>query len=397
MRSPSTTFFSHAVATAARLTPESRLKTRFNPGIGSTAGLAPVVGARPHDFSVHKRWNPVIESGSPFPNDHHKVRKPLFKRIFISLLLSLFLIGCGGDRSPGGVPPPTGENPGAPSGESPEAPVGDTSGTPTGDASANGNTDRSANPGGNAGSGGTETGNSAATVTIRVVGYRSSELISPSVDTLAIEGNEIDAAWIVLDRLRFVPFGADSEEGIVEFGGPFIVNLVDPSPIAGLENLEIPPGRYSRLRLTFKKLPPDSSPAEIGPDDPLLNRSLLVTGSRVDEMPFEVSTETNLEFQLRNETNGFEINSRNTATVLMIAFDLDHLLDGVDLDDETVEVSTQENGESIVYVNNRHNQGIHQRIEQNLKLSADLFEDKGNDELDPDEASRSLASGSSAP
>lgn len=237
--------------------------------------------------------------------------------------------------------------------------------------------------------GGTETGNTTA-VSIRVIGYQSSLLPALTVGEL-----QVDAAMIVLDRLRFRPFSACQEgtedEGAedVQFDGPFLVDLLNPSAISGLEDLQIPTGRYCRIELVLKKL---ESPG------PMFNRSVQIEGARGDGTPFLMTTEVDEEFKLENESTGFLIEEADALSVFFIAFDLDRWFDGVDLMDTFIEVSTGGDGEPIILINDVKNQTVQEIIEENLKHSSELFEDSDDDDgLDPEEEDNPLATGASVP
>ena len=242
---------------------------------------------------------------------------------------------------------------------------------------------------GNSATGGTETGNTTA-VSIRVIGYQSSSLPALTVGDL-----EIDRAVIVLDRLRFRPFSACQEgtedEGAeeIQIDGPFVVDLLNPSAISGLDDIQMPGGRYCRIELVLKKL--ESA-------GPMFNRSVQIEGTREDGTPFLMTTEVDEEFKLENETTGFLIEETDPLSVFFIAFDLDRWFDGVDLTDTFIEVSSGGGGEPIILINDSKNQNVQELIEENLKRSAELFEDSDdNESLDPEEEDNPLATGTSVP
>jgi hypothetical protein len=237
--------------------------------------------------------------------------------------------------------------------------------------------------------GGTETGNTTA-VSIRVIGYQSSLL-----PALTVGGLQVDGALIVLDRLRFRPFSTCQEETEdegaedIQVDGPFLVDLLKPSAISGLENIPIPTGRYCRIELVLKKF---ESPG------PMFNRSVQIEGARGDGTPFLMTTEVDEEFKLENESTGFLIEESDPGSVFFIAFDLDRWFDGIDLMDTFIEVSTGGGGEPIILINDVRNQNVQELIEENLKHSADLFEDSDdNDSLDSEEEDSPLATGASVP
>lgn len=246
--------------------------------------------------------------------------------------------------------------------------------------------------GGSSATGGTEAGN-AGTVSLRVIAYQSSTLA-----TLTVNNLEIDTAQVVLDQLEFRPFsncgGEGSEDGEdLRIEGPFVVDLLNPEAISGLEEVKISEGRYCRIDLEFDKLEDDELPEGVDPSDPIAGRSIYIAGMRGDGTRFQMTTEVDEEFELENEETGFLIDESILNGILFIAFDLDQWFSGVNLSDSSVEVS---NG--MILINDDQNEEIQETIEDNIKLSADLFEDEdGNEELDRDEQEDSLAAGGSTP
>lgn len=276
-------------------------------------------------------------------------------RRFFSMLLLLSALAYGCNTT----------TPAGPAGGS----TGGTAGTGTGGAPA---------------TGGTETGNTAA-IAIRVVGYEA------NAAALTVGTLQITRADVVLDRLRFRPFASCDDDLIsdIRFDGPFAADLLNPAPLAGLEDITVPSGLYCRIELTLKKFDGES-------DDELTGRSILIEGARSDGVPFQMTTEVDEDFTLENETSGFTIASEGGLQVFFIAFDLARWFDGIDL--FTADLSDDGAGHPIILINDDSNEAIQEHIEDNLKLSADLFKDADhNEHLDPEEEDDSLASGSFAP
>lgn len=238
--------------------------------------------------------------------------------------------------------------------------------------------------------GGTETGNTTA-VSIRIIGYQSSQLAALDLPILTVGDLEVDTAFVVLDHLRFRPFSAcqedEEDEGAEEirFDGPFIVDLLNPEALSELEGVEIAAGRYCLIEMALKKLEDESGVMQ--------DRSVLIEGRRSDDTPFTVVTEVDEEFELENEETGFTIEAEGASSVFFIAFDLDRWFEGVDLSSSEIEIT----GGSIS-IDDENNQEAQEEIEENLKHSADLFEDSDDDEdLDPEEQENPLAAGTSVP
>lgn len=247
--------------------------------------------------------------------------------------------------------------------------------------------------GDNPSTGGTETGNTSG-LAIRVVGYQSSLADNPAA--LTIGDLSVTTAKVVLDRIRFRPFSAcqdgaeDEGAADVRFDGPFVVDLLNPGPLNGLEDIIVPNGLYCRIELVLKKFEDEG-----GSSDPMNGKSVLIEGARNDGVPFQMVTEVDEEFELENETTGFSIEaSDNFLQVFFIAFDLDQWFAGVDLNAPGVEVS----GGPAILISDASNETIQETIEENLKFSSDLFKDSDHNEtLDPEEQEDSLAHGAPVP
>ncbi len=247
--------------------------------------------------------------------------------------------------------------------------------------------------GGCSSTGGTETGNTQAS--LRIIGYQSSQLVTLGLSSLTVGSLEVTTARVVLDRIHFRPFAACNDEGDsegaqeIQFDGPFVVDLLNPAVLSGLEDVSLAPGRYCRIEMVFKQT--DSS-------DPILNRSILVIGARADGTPFQMSTEVDEEFELKNETTGFLIEAVSDLAVFFIGFDLDRWFLGINLFDPSVEVSSDPGGEPLILINDDVNEEIQEQIEDNIKISAGLFEDQdGDEDLDLNEEEDSLADGKATP
>ncbi|MCB1214465.1 MAG: hypothetical protein KDK66_03195 [Deltaproteobacteria bacterium] len=253
--------------------------------------------------------------------------------------------------------------------------------------------------------GGSEAGNPEP-VQIALLAYSSSVNAATSLKTsslskfltsasLQVGSLQIDRAEIVLGELRIRPFSlCDVEESLEEefrFRGPYIVDLLETPPVS-LMGVEIISGLYCKLEMRLEKLE-TSSAGIIFP----LGNSVFIEGLRSDDTPFQVLLETDEEFELQNESTGFEINADLSLDHFFIAFDLDQWFAGVDLSDPGVEVSVDGQGDPIILINQDHNTELREVIVENLKLSADFFEDQDDDgQLDQDEQDPedSLAEGS---
>lgn len=253
--------------------------------------------------------------------------------------------------------------------------------------------------------GGTEFGNPSK-LNISVLGYQSSQLQASQLQaaqlqamgmaTLTVNDLTIDVAQVVLGRLKFLPFsvcatGLEGEDE-TELTGPFVVDLLQTATIDALEGVTVPDQLYCRIEVRLEKLEGNIM------DNSIVGRSVLIQGTRADATPFQLSLEIDEEFKLENETTGFEVDGTLTPKRLFIAFDLDQWFDGVDLSDPGVEISSDGQGGSIIFIDDGHNTVIHEQIIKNIELSSELFEDKDNDDmLDQAEQADPLAQGETLP
>jgi hypothetical protein len=256
----------------------------------------------------------------------------------------------------------------------------------------------SASPGDtNPATGGTETGNSGEPIALRVVGYQSSLLAEPAASSILVGGLTVDTAKIVLDRIRFRPLSVcqlnAEDEGAtdVRVDGPFVIDLLQPAPLNGLEEVSIPSGVYCRIEMVLSKFENLANPSDL-----MSGKSVLVTGKRADNVPFEMKTEVDESFKLENVETGFRIDSDSSTVdrIFFIAFDLDHWFDGADLNDPGVEISKDAGGNPVILINDKSNEGLQEAIKQDIQFSSDLFKDSDGDErLDAEEQGEPLAEG----
>lgn len=240
--------------------------------------------------------------------------------------------------------------------------------------------------------GGSEAGNPAP-VTVDVVGYSSSESKQVKLLTLPANNITVDLAQINIQRFRFRPFsfcqGESESNGEIRFEGNFVVDLLDMEFSPELAGVTIPRDTYCKIEIRLAPL--DES---VDPGNPISGKSVLITGSRSDGIPFMVQLEEDEEFELENEITGFVIDPSLSLNSFFIAFDLDLWFAGVNLSDPSIEISQDPQGHQVIFIDEVHNTDIRNIIIENLETSGDLFEDKNdNGELDVEEQEDSLAEG----
>src|SRR5688500_4233465 len=183
-------------------------------------------------------------------------------------------------------------------------------------------------------------------------------------------GAEVQAAWMVVERIRLRP-ASDCEGGAeVEVEGPLVIDLLAASPLAGIE---LEAGAYCRLEVEWQTLdgaPPADAPTE------LAGAAIVVTGPA--EGGFVIRSERNDELRLEAGGDGFTLDEATGA--LFVAFDLAVWLDGIDF------TSAEVGADGIIHIDDQDNSDLLDIFDDNVGDAADLFDDDdGDGSLDEDE------------
>lgn len=217
----------------------------------------------------------------------------------------------------------------------------------------------------------------SASETGNPVGGRTLQLLARSSDPVVGVGEDaelrVDAAWVVLDDIRFESAAqCDSgETREADIDGPIIVDLVqrpEPLPLA-LEDTA-----YCRVRVKQDRAErvPNGAPEE------LEDASIVVTGTRRDGTPFVIRTRREREAELRSESEPFELDAATNA--LILAFDVGKWLEGVELD------TAEPNDEGVIRIDDDNDDDRLERFEENVEAALELFRDRDEDgALDPDD------------
>lgn len=175
-------------------------------------------------------------------------------------------------------------------------------------------------------------------------------------------GISITEARMALGRIRFrqgtdcASISSESSEDI-EFEGPYVADLLSNTTVPDLGTQSIEVGSYCRIELRMEK---------VG------DESLRIEGTRGDGTPFIAVLDVDSDFKLENSSGGFQVEEGTTPVDFFITFDLAAWLSGVNLD--TAEVLSGE-----IRIDKDHNETILDQITENVKRSADLFEDQDGD------------------
>lgn len=221
--------------------------------------------------------------------------------------------------------------------------------------------------------GGTDVGN-GATVTLQLEAYEEAALTqSQSITTTA--GVRVDAIWVAVDRLHFVPAtDCDEAETEIDVEGPFVADLVGNGVVGGPPEFPVSGDVFCELRVGFRELEAELVPPGAPPE--LVGRSIRVIGERADGTPFVVASKLDERIELEaSDEGGFTLPvGRNP---LFIAFEIGSWMDALALESL---------GPGPITVDDEQNSDRLSDFEDAVKDSIRLLRDGDEDgELDPDE------------
>ena len=136
---------------------------------------------------------------------------------------------------------------------------------------------------------GTNTGNPSSQTALKFAGIDSS--LTTKLRTKALPGGiDITEARLVLEAIDFKSAedcdNDDETETEIDFEGPFVVDLLSNMSIPETTNISIPAGNYCRIRLRLDELDDDERPNGIDASDSIIDKSVLIVGTRSDATPF---------------------------------------------------------------------------------------------------------------
>ncbi len=200
-----------------------------------------------------------------------------------------------------------------------------------------------------------------------------------------------------------------TQDGEVEYEGPFIVSLLEGTVTPELPYIEILPGTYDSLKLKLEKIDNEDELSLLEAGDPLIGNSVYIegtytgttSGGAVTDMPFLLSINLDEEFELASDSSAYDgfVLDEGTVNSIIIAFRMDNWLayndtetnDGLAVDFSDL-VTTDTGGSVFKIILDKDQTGdnalIRTVIMKNIKNSADYGEDEDDDgvlESDEDE------------
>lgn len=219
---------------------------------------------------------------------------------------------------------------------------------------------------------GTETGNPPIFADVQVgLAVRAGD---PAIAGLPGEpggGALVEAAWIAVDRIRFVQGEVCDGPGETEYDlGGVAADLVADPHLLAFEGRE---GRYCRVRVELA--PGAGAP---GAPSEFADRTVVLAGRRGDGVPFTIASRSDARLDLRGRDGAsFALDDARRAVV--IAFDVSAWLAGVRLDDAEVD------GGRIV-VDEERNEELLDAFEEAVEAALELHRDDDADgQVDDDE------------
>lgn len=186
-------------------------------------------------------------------------------------------------------------------------------------------------------------------------------------------GTRVTTAWVLIGDVRLVEGTTCDAPGEIEHTaeGPFETDLLAGSPEA--IHIDASASSYCRLRVRLDKADGVAeAPAAL--DD----HSVLLEGVRADGTPFEIRSRAGFEAELRSRGEPFTIDAGRDQ--LLLAFDLDTWLGGVDL------AGAEVGDDGTVTVDEDHNRDQLDQFEDQLEAVMALHADaSGDGELDADD------------
>ena len=219
------------------------------------------------------------------------------------------------------------------------------------------------------------TASSAAATTALQSGGGSSAIVLPS-------GVTMTEFWISIEKIKFEQEDEDlaTDTEAPKYEGPYYINLLDATGILtqSLGEVEIPAGIYTGIKFTIHKAEETDTPAV------MMNRSLMLTGQITVAgvvRSFEIWHEADEDF-LMSGPNGITIDPGTASNDLVVDFNLDNILQGVDLTTATYDpVTGNYTGDYAISPGSTQqaNKNLSEIIKDNLKAAADFGEDEDGD------------------
>lgn len=160
-----------------------------------------------------------------------------------------------------------------------------------------------------------------------------------------------------------------SQSNEVEFTGPYAVDLLNNTTLPDVSEQTIIAGHYCRIEIKLKKIEVDQLPLGLSEDDLLVGHSVFVSGTRADDVMFDVYLDLDEEFKLENASGLFLLGAHD----LFVQFKLYAWFSNIDLSQAVV------GGNGKILIDKDNNTTLLNAIIKNIQTSARLYEDKNND------------------
>ncbi len=202
----------------------------------------------------------------------------------------------------------------------------------------------------------------SGTITLSVKGVSTPSAAASTglAKTAAVSRATITNVRIVIKKVKLESSVGDTMD--FKFKQPFVQDLMTGTDLHEIATLTVPPGSYKELEVEIKKLKPeDGTIFDTYPE--LQNRSLLVKGFVDNDSSATFEFASAMEFEQEQKFDPpLVIDETTTSTSIVLTINMDNWF--VDANGNFLDPRLPEN---------KH------VIEQNIKRSIDIFEDKDHD------------------
>lgn len=228
-----------------------------------------------------------------------------------------------------------------------------------------------------------------STVTLKIQGELPTttlQLTANDIDVIGRSGSVIGVltltqARVALKEIKLKLTNSDADDR-QQFDGPFVVDLLTSKILPDPGSIAVPAGSYKDIKLKLAKLEKDEISGVVSDGDPLIERSIYLTGTYRPQggSPVAVTMDFDLdeEFVLARSGSSFAgmTISEGQANPVIIAFSLERWFDFSNSESDLSDLEG-----SIVLTKDAEDPGkkIRESIKENIKLSAKFGKDEDND------------------
>jgi hypothetical protein len=191
-----------------------------------------------------------------------------------------------------------------------------------------------------------------------------------------IEALAVDTAWMAVERIRLRRADVCEDEPGIVILGPIATDLLAGGAPPELTGVALRAGDYCRFEFEWDAfstgLPPHAPPE-------LVDAAIAITGRRGDGARFVLRSDRSDEVRMDAVNGAFTLDE--ATRMLFVSLDMGRLFQGVELDDAVV------SADGVIYIDDRRNDDLLDRFEDNLRAASRLFRDlDGDGALAPGEA-----------